>query len=295
MESVVGLFEGLRKDVGVRDSSAGGEMRAAEAVHAFNRMEDYGGQKGIQRNENGRDDNLDEAVKVLNSMLKKGCIPNSSTFNTIFKCIQKLRDVNAAHRMYVKMKGYKCTPNTVTYNVLMRMFASAKSADMVLKLKKKMDENEVEPNVNTYQILITMYCGMGHWNNAYKRFKEMIEEKCLKPSMPLYEMVLEQLRKAEQLKKHEELVEKMVDRGFATRIRGIRNLIIYSLPERKEFYYEIVNMLEGLDDLACTVLFSQYDKLQELIHSWPLKTVQKQTSKWEARTDCHEAFMIEDC
>ncbi|KAB2035462.1 hypothetical protein ES319_D04G153800v1 [Gossypium barbadense] len=45
-------------------------------------------------------------------------------------------------------------------------------------------------------------------------------------------------------------------------IRGIRNLIIYSLPERKEFYYEIVNMLEGLDDLACTVLFSQYDKLQ---------------------------------
>ncbi|TYG74202.1 hypothetical protein ES288_D04G163800v1 [Gossypium darwinii] len=165
----------------------------------------------------GWDDNLDEAVKVLNSMLKKGCIPNSSTFNTIFKCIQKLRDVNAAHRMYVKMKGYKCTPNTVTYNVLMRMFASAKSADMVLKLKKKMDENEVEPNVNTYQILITMYCGMGHWNNAYKRFKEMIEEKCLKPSMPLYEMVLEQLRKAEQLKKHEELVEKMVDRGFATR------------------------------------------------------------------------------
>ncbi|TYH71686.1 hypothetical protein ES332_D05G201500v1 [Gossypium tomentosum] len=164
-----------------------------------------------------RDDNLDEAVKVLNSMLKKGCIPNSSTFNTIFKCIEKLRDLNAAHRMYAKMKEYKCMPNTVTYNVLMRMFASAKSADMVLKLKKEMDENEVEPNVNTYRILITMYCGMGHWNNAYKLFKEMIEEKCLKPSMPLYEMVLEQLRKAEQLKKHEELVEKMVDRGFATR------------------------------------------------------------------------------
>ncbi|KAG4143933.1 hypothetical protein ERO13_D05G003900v2 [Gossypium hirsutum] len=49
---------------------------------------------------------------------------------------------------------------------------------------------------------------------------------------------------------------------FEKKIRGIRNLIIYSLPERKEFYYEIVNMLEGSDDLACTVLFSQYDKLQ---------------------------------
>ncbi|XP_022769258.1 pentatricopeptide repeat-containing protein At1g20300, mitochondrial [Durio zibethinus] len=164
-----------------------------------------------------KDDNLDDAVKILNLMVNKGCIPNPSTFNTIFRFIEKSRDVNAAHRMYAKMKDLKCMPNTVTYNVLMRMFASVKSTDMVLKLKKEMDENEVEPNVNTYRILVTMYCEIGHWNNAYKFFKEMIEEKCFKPSMPLYEMVLNQLRKAEQLKKHEELVEKMVDRGFVTR------------------------------------------------------------------------------
>jgi pentatricopeptide repeat protein len=62
-----------------------------------------------------------------------------------------------------------------------------------------------------------MYCGMGHWNNAYKFFREMIDEKCLRPSLPVYDMVLQQLRKAGQLKKHEELVEKMVDRGFVTR------------------------------------------------------------------------------
>ncbi|XVE71860.1 hypothetical protein DITRI_Ditri10aG0185700 [Diplodiscus trichospermus] len=47
------------------------------------------------------------------------------------------------------------------------------------------------------------------------------------------------------------------------KIRGIRNLIIYSLPERKDFYPEIVNMLEGSDDLACTVLFSIFDKLRK--------------------------------
>lgn len=164
-----------------------------------------------------RDDNLDEAIKVLNSMVKKGCSPNASTFNLIFRCILKLRDVNGAHRMYSKMKELNCRPNTVTYNILMRMFADSKSTDMVLKLKKEMDEDEMEPNVNTYRVLISMYCGMGHWNNAYKFFREMIEEKCLKPSAHDYEMVLQQLRKAGQLKKHEELVEKMVDRGFASR------------------------------------------------------------------------------
>nr|DAD26228.1 TPA_asm: hypothetical protein HUJ06_027696 [Nelumbo nucifera] len=44
------------------------------------------------------------------------------------------------------------------------------------------------------------------------------------------------------------------------KIRGIQNLIIYSLPERKELYPEIVNMLEGSDNMACTVLFSRFDQ-----------------------------------
>lgn len=44
------------------------------------------------------------------------------------------------------------------------------------------------------------------------------------------------------------------------KIRGINTLIIYSLPERKEFYPEIVNMLEGSKNMLCNVLFSQLDQ-----------------------------------
>lgn len=164
-----------------------------------------------------KDKDLDKAMKVLYSMIKNECKPNASTFNLLFACVASLRDVNGAHRLYAKMKEVKCMPNTVTYNTLMKMFVESKSTDMVLKLKKEMDETGVEPNVNTYRILILMYCGMGHWNNAYKYMREMVEEKCLRPSQQVYEMVLEQLRNAGQLKKHEELVEKMVARGFAAR------------------------------------------------------------------------------
>lgn len=46
---------------------------------------------------------------------------------------------------------------------------------------------------------------------------------------------------------------------FRYKIRGIQNLIIYSLPERKEFYPEIVNMLDGSHSMSCTVLFSRFD------------------------------------
>ncbi|KAF9609274.1 hypothetical protein IFM89_014468 [Coptis chinensis] len=164
-----------------------------------------------------RDDNLEEAAKVLNQMVKKGCSVNTSTFNPIFRCIMKLKDVNAAHRMYTKMKEMKCTLNTVTYNVLIKMFAEFKSADMAFKLKQEMDENEVEPNVNTYRVLISLFCRIGHWVRAHKFLIEMLEEKCLRPTLPMYESVLLHLRKAKQIKKHEELVEKIVDRGFVTR------------------------------------------------------------------------------
>ncbi|XP_038983938.1 U3 small nucleolar RNA-associated protein 25 isoform X2 [Phoenix dactylifera] len=46
------------------------------------------------------------------------------------------------------------------------------------------------------------------------------------------------------------------------KIRGIQNLIIYSLPERKEFYPEIINMLDGSKNMMCNVLFSRFDHLR---------------------------------
>ncbi|KAL2334299.1 hypothetical protein Fmac_015512 [Flemingia macrophylla] len=138
---------------------------AAEAVHTFNRMEEKAGkiekvlQVYNQMKRFGcvvdtitcnfiieihcRDENLEEAVKFLNLMVKRGVAPNASTFNFIFGCIAKLHDVNGAHWMYARMKELKCQPNTLTYNILMRMFAESKSTDMVLKMKE-MDENKVE-------------------------------------------------------------------------------------------------------------------------------------------------------
>ncbi|KAF5197343.1 Pentatricopeptide repeat-containing protein [Thalictrum thalictroides] len=120
-----------------------------------------------------------------------------------------------------------------TFSILVRRYARAGlvaeavhafnrmedyGSDLIFKLKQDMDENEVEPNVDTYRVLISLFCRIGHWNRAYKFFVEMIEEKCLKPIMPDDEMVLQQLRKAGQIKKPEEMVEKMVDRGFVTRL-----------------------------------------------------------------------------
>ncbi|KAI9168766.1 hypothetical protein LWI28_001628 [Acer negundo] len=61
------------------------------------------------------------------------------------------------------------------------------------------------------------------------------------------------------------------------KIRGIQNLIIYSLPDRKEFYPEIVNMLEGSHNMTCTVLFSCFDqlRLERIVGSAPARKMVK--------------------
>uniref|UniRef100_A0A0E0PK81 U3 small nucleolar RNA-associated protein 25 n=1 Tax=Oryza rufipogon TaxID=4529 RepID=A0A0E0PK81_ORYRU len=47
-----------------------------------------------------------------------------------------------------------------------------------------------------------------------------------------------------------------------TLIRGAHHLIIYSLPGRKEFYPELVNMLSESENRKCTVFFSRLDLLK---------------------------------
>lgn len=89
--------------------------------------------------------------------------------------------------------------------------------DMMLRMKQEMEKEGIEPNVNTYGVLILEFCRRGHWKQAYKMMREMVEEKCIKPTEPVYEALLALLRRAGQLRRHEELVEKMAERGFISR------------------------------------------------------------------------------
>ncbi|CAI7851867.1 unnamed protein product, partial [Closterium sp. NIES-54] len=46
------------------------------------------------------------------------------------------------------------------------------------------------------------------------------------------------------------------------RIRGIREVIFYSLPCYPHFYAEILNLLEGVDNASCSAIFTRFDNLE---------------------------------
>ncbi|KAK3139449.1 hypothetical protein QOZ80_5AG0383460 [Eleusine coracana subsp. coracana] len=57
------------------------------------------------------------------------------------------------------------------------------------------------------------------------------------------------------------------------KIRGTHHLLIYSLPGRKGFYPELVNMLDESKNRKCTVLFSRLDllKLERIVGTSPAR------------------------
>ncbi|CAI5943671.1 unnamed protein product [Closterium sp. NIES-64] len=46
------------------------------------------------------------------------------------------------------------------------------------------------------------------------------------------------------------------------RIRGIREVVFYSLPCYPHFYAEILNLLEGVDNASCAAIFTRFDNLE---------------------------------
>lgn len=48
---------------------------------------------------------------------------------------------------------------------------------------------------------------------------------------------------------------------FRYKIRGIKNIIFYSLPQYPQFYPELLNSIQE-EDSDCIILFSKFDKFE---------------------------------
>ncbi|MED6194979.1 hypothetical protein PIB30_033703 [Stylosanthes scabra] len=179
---------------------------------------------------------ISRAHDVFSEMIDAGCEPNAVTFNNLMRVHVKAGRTEKVLQVYNQMKRLDCPADTITYNFLIESHCRDENLEEAVKVLNSMVKKGVAPNASSFNSIFgciaqlhdvngahRMYARMkelkcqGHWNNAYKFMKEMVEEKGLKPNQSVYETVLELLRKAGQLKLHEDLVEKMVSRGFISR------------------------------------------------------------------------------
>ena len=49
---------------------------------------------------------------------------------------------------------------------------------------------------------------------------------------------------------------------FRPKLRGVKHIVFYGLPQFSEFYPEFLNSVEASSDATCSVIYSRYDALR---------------------------------
>ncbi|RCW19049.1 hypothetical protein GLYMA_14G184300v4 [Glycine max] len=131
-----------------------------------------------------------DAMKLLASMLCKGCSLNVVTFNTLInflcqkgllgKAFNVLEMIQSMSCYLEIMVSRGCYPDIVTYNILLAALCKDRKVDDAVEILKQLSFKGLKPDVITYSIIIDGLLKVGKTDLAL----ELLEEACTKGLKP---------------------------------------------------------------------------------------------------------------
>lgn len=140
---------------------------------------------------------LDDAYELLDEMSTNGIQPAPATYNCFFKEYFGRKDVDAALKLYHKMKDTGSF-DIHTYHILLRMFIKLERFGPVQEIWKDMCETNIGPDLDSYTLLVHGLCQKKKWRQACHMFMEMIEKGFL-PQKITFESLYRGLIQADML------------------------------------------------------------------------------------------------
>ncbi|CAA7035078.1 unnamed protein product [Microthlaspi erraticum] len=113
---------------------------------------------------------LDEAYKHLESMQKKGIVPNEVTFTTLMKYHIQAGEVESAIELFEESN---CEPDQVMYSTLMKGLCESERPVDALALMLEMQKDGIYPNRDAYETLLQCLCYSRLTMEAVKVVKHM--------------------------------------------------------------------------------------------------------------------------
>ncbi|XP_050238467.1 pentatricopeptide repeat-containing protein At1g02060, chloroplastic-like [Mercurialis annua] len=176
---------------------------------------------------------IDEALVVLEEMVGNGLKPNEVTYNTLIKGLCEAQKTDKIKDILEGALGCgNFTPDTCTFNTLMNAHCNAGNSDEALEVFEKMTEMNVRPDSATYSVLIRSLCQGGKFERAEELFDELSAKEILlrddgcTPLVAAYKPMFEFLCKIGKTAKAEEVFRQLMRRGtqdplaFKTLIMG---------------------------------------------------------------------------
>jgi pentatricopeptide repeat protein len=114
---------------------------------------------------------MDEAIKVFDKMIQKGCSLSVVSYNILIHRYYKDTRIVEAVNLFREMTNNGMIPTFVTYNILIGRFCQVRRPKTALELLPEMQGIGQYPNVQTYAILLDVICKNLHFPKAMVLFQ----------------------------------------------------------------------------------------------------------------------------
>ncbi|CAK8572285.1 unnamed protein product [Lathyrus sativus] len=131
---------------------------------------------------------IEKAIQVMEILEKHG-EPDVFAYNSVMNLLCKADRVDAANKVFDRMKKRGFLPDIVTYNILLRNLCGKGKLDLALKVMDQMLKDNCRPDVITYTILIEATIIEGSIDQAMKLLDEMLS-RGLRPDAYAYNVVV---------------------------------------------------------------------------------------------------------
>ncbi|GMH24630.1 hypothetical protein Nepgr_026473 [Nepenthes gracilis] len=139
------------------------------------------------------------AIETLSEMEKKGIEVTAVTFTTILDSLYKKGKGDEAERIWNEMVKKGCLPDVVAYNVRI-MYAHGGEPENVKGLIEEMNAAGLKPDTVSYNYLMTSYCKAGMMEEAESVYRELEANGC-RPNAATFRTLIYYLCKNEDFEK----------------------------------------------------------------------------------------------
>ncbi|KAL5721390.1 hypothetical protein ACHQM5_005042 [Ranunculus cassubicifolius] len=225
--------------------------------------------------------------RLLDEMVRDGCMPNVVTYNRVIHSYGRARhyctliDIHAkagfldfAMDMYRRMQVAGLSPDTftysvminclgkaglVTYNIMIAMQAKTTNYTGALKLYyRDMQDAGFQPDKVTYSIIMEVLGHYGYLNEAEEVFDEMKRKNWI-PDEPVYGLLVDLWRKAGNPDKALAWYQAMLDAGLLPNVPTCNSLLSAFL--RAHRFADAYNVLQGMLELGLQPSLQTYTLL----------------------------------
>ncbi|TMX01876.1 hypothetical protein EJD97_023302 [Solanum chilense] len=149
----------------------------------------------------------DEAEKVWNEMVKRGCGPDVGAYNVKIMNIQG-GDPEGVKVLIEEMSNVGLKPDTISYTYLMSCYCRNGMMDEAEKVYEDLETKGCNPNASTFRTLIFYLCKNEQFETGYKVFRESVRANKI-PDVNTLKYLVHGLAKNSKAKEAKEMIRTM--------------------------------------------------------------------------------------